>query len=185
MPSGRSAPPSAQREPLLAVAVATGSAQSLGQRASGQDGNSPRFSLLRGLGELGGPCSGKRFSPQMYNFRSWKEDIFQSLKNALSPAAQLFYYQDHCQGNPRILIPLVWSPFGGWHQGAQELVDPAHPSATIHPSLAPFLSYPLSPSLYPPAPTQPLHGKSPSTFRSVTIQEKTVGDRPDVLTNLS
>lgn len=48
---------------FLAVAVATGSAQSLGQRAGGQDGKSPRFSLLRGLGELGGPCSGKRLPP--------------------------------------------------------------------------------------------------------------------------
>lgn len=50
---------------FLAVAVATGSAQSLGQRAGGQDGKSPRFSLLEGSGELDGPCPSKRLPPNV------------------------------------------------------------------------------------------------------------------------
>lgn len=89
--------------------------------------------------------------PKKHNFRSWKEDIFQSLKMYCSP--QLFYYQDHCQRNPRILIPRVSSPFGGRRGGCPELKTVHTPRPQSVPPRLPFF-LPLSPPLCPPAPTQ-------------------------------
>lgn len=126
------------------------------------------FHCLRAQGSWAGPVWASGF-PKMYHLRSWKEDIFQSLKTCCSP--QLIYYQDHGQENSRILIPLVASPCGGWHQGAGSS-GPGHPSATIRPSPAPFLSHPLSPSVSSSSNTNCLHGKSPSMTRFSTHKRK-------------
>lgn len=139
------------------------------RKQGGQDRNSLRFSLLEGSGELGRPCLGKRL-PQNVQFEELEGRHFSIPQNVLRPP-QLIYYQDHGQENPRILIPLVSSPCGGWHQGAGSS-GPDHPSATIRPSPAPFLSQPLSPSVSSSSNTNCLHGKSPSMTRFSTHKRK-------------
>lgn len=119
-----------------------------GREWGGRDRNCPWVSQLQGSRELGRPCLGKRL-PQNVQFQEM-EDIFQSLKTYCSP--QLFYYQDHCQGNTRILIPLVSSPCRGWHPGAR-CSRPCLPLGH-NPFLHRSLSFSPSPPLYPSAPTQ-------------------------------
>ena len=144
-------------------------------------GRAQGFHCSRAQGSWMGPVQASGF-PQMYSFRSWKEDIFQSLKMYCSP--QLFYYQNHCQGNPRILIPLVSSPFGGWHQGAQSL-GPCPPLGH-NPSLTGSLSFLPSLPLCVLQLQHKLFAWEVSLYDPIQhTQEKTVGDRPNVLTNLS
>lgn len=155
------------REPLLAVAVATGSAQSLGQRAGGQDGNSPRFSLLRGPGSWAGPVQGSGF-PKCTILGVGRKTFFNPSK-CIVPA-QLFYYQDHCQGNPENPHSPGVEPLRGWHQGAQELRTVPTSSSQSIPHW-PLLSYPLS-LVSSSSNTNCLHGKPPSMTRSSTHKRK-------------
>lgn len=113
-------------------------------------GTAQGFHSSRAQESWAGPVWASGF-PKKYNFRSWKEDIFQFLKMYCSP--QLFYYQDHCQGNLRILVPLVSSPRGGWHQGFPELRTVLTPRPRSVPPRLPFFLT-LSPPLCPPVPTQ-------------------------------
>lgn len=156
-------------------------------RAQGREwmarmGTAPGFHCSRAQGSWAGPVQASGF-PQMYNSRSWKT-FFSPLKYIVSPPPQLFYYQDHCQGNPRILIPLVSSPCRGWHRGAQSL-GPCPPLGH-NPSLTGSLSFLPSLPLCVLQLQHKLFAWEVSLYDPIQhTQEKTVGDRPNVLTNLS
>lgn len=119
----------------------------------------------RVLRKLARPSLGKAAHPKCS-----VSDIFQSLKMYCS---QLFYDQNHCQGNPRILISLVPSPcrerLAPGPEGLRTVPTLCRP---LIPSRAPFLSHPLSPSASSSSNTNCLHGKSPSMTRFSTHKRK-------------
>lgn len=124
------------------------------------------FHCSRVLGKLGRPCLGKQLTPNV------QFQIFSNPSKYTAP--QLFYDQDHCQGNPRSLISLVPSPcrerLAPGPRGLR--TDGAHPLPPLIPSRAPFLSHPLSPSASSSSNTNCLHGKSPSMTRFSTHKRK-------------
>lgn len=105
--------------------------------------------------------------PKTYNFKSWKEDIFQPL----------YMYCSHNYFMIRLIAKETGESSFPWclapaEAGTRAARDRAYLSRHNPLLPAPFLSHPLSPSVSSSSNTNCLHGKSPSMTRFSTHKRK-------------
>lgn len=159
--------PSALREPLSLVAAATGRAPSSG------------VFTAQGFWESWASSAWANSLPPNVQFQTYSNP-------SKYTAPQLFYGQDHRQENPRFLISPVPSP-------CRERLAPGSGGFRTVPTLClPLIPSRASLSFSPSLPLCVLQLQHKLFAREVSLydpiqhtQEKTVGDRPNVLTNLS
>lgn len=159
--------PSALREPLSLVAAATGRAPSSG------------VFTAQGFWESWAGSAWANSLPPNVQFQTYSNP-------SKYTAPQLFYGQDPRQENPRILISPGAQPLqrkAGTR--AWRIPDGAHPLPPAH-SLPGSLSFSPSLPLWVLQLQHKLFAREVSLYDPIQhTQEKTVGDRPNVLTNLS